>query len=75
VADSDQQLHEAANVALINVTPRGDDRVHLVEFLRVTSGSTTTSWDLLLRFRDVRSSDITAERSITNNTNLSVAMR
>jgi hypothetical protein len=74
-ADTDQQLKEAAHVALINITPRGDDQVHLIEFLRATSEVATSREDLLFRLREICSPDVIAKKSITNNPNLFLALR
>jgi hypothetical protein len=71
----DQQQKEAAHVALINVTPRGDEQVHLIEFLRATSEIATSADDLLLRLREVCSPEVIAKKSVTNNPNLFLAIR
>jgi hypothetical protein len=45
----DQQQKEAAHVAPIIVTPRGDEKVHLIEFQRATSEAATSTEELLFR--------------------------
>ena len=68
--DTDQQLKEAAHVSLINITPRGDDQVHLIEFLRETSEVSTSREDLTLRLREVCAPDVIAKKSVTNSPTL-----
>jgi hypothetical protein len=51
MSEADHQLKEAVHVALINVVPRGDDQVHLIEFLRSTIEVAVSSEDLSLRIR------------------------
>jgi hypothetical protein len=75
MTDVDQQLKEAAHLALINVTPRGDDQVHLIDFLRATSESAESADDLLLRLGEVCSPEVIAKKSVTNNPNLFLAIR
>jgi hypothetical protein len=70
VSEADQNLNEAAQVALINVVPRGDDQVHLIEFLRSTSEVSASSEDLLLCLREICLPEVIAKNSITNNRNL-----
>jgi hypothetical protein len=71
----DQQTKQAAHVDLINVQPRGDDQVHLIEFLRATSEAATTNENLLLRLCEVCTPEVIAKKSITNNPNLFLAVR
>jgi hypothetical protein len=71
----DQQLKEAAHVALINVVPRGDDQSHLLEFLRATSEIAASGEGLVLRLREVCSPEVIAKKSVTNNPNLFQAIR
>jgi hypothetical protein len=37
ISEADQHLKEAADVAIVNVVPRDDYQVHLIEFLQSTS--------------------------------------
>jgi hypothetical protein len=75
MSEADHHLKEAAHVALINVVPRDDDQVHLIEFLRSPSEVAASIEDLLLRIREVCSPEVIAKTSITNNPNLFLAVR
>jgi hypothetical protein len=62
-----QLARQASHTSLLNVAPRGDDQIHIVDFLRSTSENKTSTDDLLLRLREVMTADVIAKRSVTNN--------
>jgi hypothetical protein len=70
-----QLARQAAHTSLLNVTPRGDDQIHIVDFFRSTSEKTTSIDDLMLRLLEVMTADVIAKRSVTNNANLFLAIR
>jgi hypothetical protein len=70
-----QLARQASHTSLLNVAPRGDDQIYIVDFLRSTSENTTSTDDLMLRLREVLTVDVIAKRSVTNNANLFLAIR
>jgi hypothetical protein len=64
-----------AHASLISLNPRGDDQIHLIDFLRSASELSTSAEDLLLRLREVLLPNIIAKKSVTNNPNIFIAIR
>jgi hypothetical protein len=74
---SDQELvaKQDAHTSLIAVNTRGDDQIHLIDFLRSVSEAATSSEDLLFRLREVCLPNIIAKKTVTNNPSLFLALR
>jgi hypothetical protein len=64
-----------ARASLISLNPRGDDQIHLIDFLRSTSELSTSAKDLPLRLREVLLPNIIAKKSVTNNPNIFITIR
>jgi hypothetical protein len=75
MADQELVAKQDAHAALISLNPRGEDQIHLIDFLRSVSESATSADDLLLRLREVCLPDVIAKKTITNNPILFLAIR
>jgi hypothetical protein len=75
MADSNLIEKQAAHSSLISLNPRGDDQIHLIDFLRSLSETAATADDLLLGLREVCLPSVIAKKTITNNPNMFIALR
>jgi hypothetical protein len=75
MADHQQIAMQDANAALIAVNMRGDDQIHLIDFLLSASKEATSSDDLLLRLRELCLPNVIAKKNVTNNPTLFLAIR
>jgi hypothetical protein len=75
MADHQQIAMKDAHAALIAVNTRGDDQIHLIDFLSSVSEAATSSDDLLLRLREVCLPNVIAKETVTNNPTLFLAIR
>jgi hypothetical protein len=75
MADSNLIDKQAAHSPLISLNPRGDDQIHLIEFLRSLRETAVTADDLLLGLREVFIPSVIAKKTITNNPNMFIALR
>jgi hypothetical protein len=64
-----------AHASLISRNPRGDDQIHLIDFLRSASELATSSEGLLLRLRKVLLAKIIAKKLVTKTPNIFLAIR
>jgi hypothetical protein len=75
MAAQNMTARQDAHASHISLNPRGDDQIHLIDFLRSTSELATSADDLLLRLREVLLPNIIAKKSVTNNPNIFIAIR
>jgi hypothetical protein len=75
MADSNLIEMQAAHSSLISLNPRGDDQIHLIDFIRSLSETAVTADDLLLGLREVCLPSVIKMKTITNIPNMFIALR
>jgi hypothetical protein len=75
MADSNLIEKQSAHSSLISLNLRGDDQIHLIDFLISLSETAVTADDLLLGLREVCLPSVIAKKTITNNPNMFIELR